>query len=103
LIEDATRTYARRRRALCEALAARGVTAAGKTGINIWVQVPDEAQAVGLLRDRGYAVAPGSLFRVSAPPGIRITISSLDESEAPALADAVAAAAHPSGTGAPSR
>lgn len=103
LIGEASRAYARRRRALCEALAARGLTATGKTGINVWVQVPDETRAVGLLRDGGYAVAPGSLFRVAAPPGIRITVSSLDEAEIPAVADAVAAAVHPSGLGAPSR
>jgi DNA-binding transcriptional MocR family regulator len=103
LVEEASRTYARRRRALCDALTARGVPAGGKTGINVWVPVPDEARAIGLLRDRGYAVAPGSLFRVAAPPGIRITISSLDESEVPALADAVAAAVRPSGPGVQSR
>lgn len=103
LISEASRAYARRRRALCEALAARGLTATAKTGINVWVRVSDETRAVGLLRDQGYAVAPGSLFRVAAPPGIRITISSLDESEIPAVADAVALAAHPSGLGVPAR
>jgi DNA-binding transcriptional MocR family regulator len=103
LIGEASRAYARRRRALCEALAARGLTATGKTGINVWVEVPDETRAVGLLRDRGYAVAPGSLFRVAAPPGIRITISSLEEAEVPVLADTVAAAVHPAGLGAPTR
>jgi DNA-binding transcriptional MocR family regulator len=103
LVAEASRTYAQRRRALCEALAARGLTATGKTGINVWVQVPDETRAVGLLRDHGYAVAPGSLFRVAAPPGIRVTISALDESEIPAVADAVADAVHPSGPGVPSR
>jgi DNA-binding transcriptional MocR family regulator len=103
LVQEASRAYAQRRRALCDALTARGLAATGKTGINVWVRVSDETRAVGLLRDRGYAVAPGSLFRVSAPPGIRITISSLDESEIPALADAVAGAAHPSGMGVPSR
>ncbi|MFI6073005.1 aminotransferase class I/II-fold pyridoxal phosphate-dependent enzyme [Actinoplanes sp. NPDC051343] len=103
LIAEASRAYLQRRRALCEALAARGLTATGKTGINVWVPVPDETRAVGLLRDRGYAVAPGSLFRVAAPPGIRVTISSLDESEIPAVADAVASAVHPSGLGVPSR
>jgi len=103
LIGEASRAYGRRRRALCAALAERGLTATGKTGINVWVKVSDETRAVGLLRDQGYAVAPGSLFRVSAPPGIRITISSLDEAEIPPLADAVAVAARPSGLGVPSR
>ena len=95
--------YAQRRQALRDALSAHGLRAEGITGINVWVHVPDETHTVGLLRDRGYAVAPGSLFRVAAPPGIRITISPLDESSIPALADAVAAAVHPAGIGAPSR
>jgi DNA-binding transcriptional MocR family regulator len=102
-VEAAARAYARRRQVLRDALSARGLPAGGTTGINVWVPVPDETRTVGLLRDRGYAVAPGSLFRVAAPPGIRITISPLDESGIPALADAVAAAVHPSGIGAPSR
>ena len=39
---------------------ARGVTAHGRSGINVWVPVADETFAVTRLRDAGYAVAPGS-------------------------------------------
>jgi DNA-binding transcriptional MocR family regulator len=95
--------YARRRQALRDALEARGLPAEGATGINVWVRVPDETRTVGLLRDAGYAVAPGSLFRLAAPPGIRITVSPLHEAAIPALADAVAAAVHPAAIGTPSR
>jgi DNA-binding transcriptional MocR family regulator len=102
-VAAAAAAYGRRRRALCEELTARGLTAEGATGINVWVPVPDETRAVGLLRDAGYAVAPGSLFRVATPPGIRITVSSLDDADLPALADAVAAAILPSGVGPPAR
>ena len=45
----------------------RGVPATGRTGINVWVPVADETRAVTALRDAGYAVAPGSLYR-PAPP-----------------------------------
>jgi hypothetical protein len=45
------------------------------------------------LRDAGYVVAPGSLYRLASGQGIRITVSPLDEADLPALADAVAAAA----------
>jgi DNA-binding transcriptional MocR family regulator len=79
------------------------VAAEGKTGINVWIPVEDETRTVGLLRDAGYAVAPGSRFRITAPPGIRITISALDQADIPALADAVAAAVDPSGPSAPTR
>jgi DNA-binding transcriptional MocR family regulator len=95
--------YARRRRDLCAALAARGVAARGATGINVWVPVMDETRAVAVLRDAGYAVAPGSLFRIASAPGVRITVSPLDDAGIPALADAIAAAAHPIAVAVPSR
>ena len=102
-IAAAAAAYASRRRALRDALLARGVPASGDTGINLWVRVPDETRTVGLLREAGYAVAPGSLFRVSSPPGIRISIGPLDLDDVPALADAVAAAVHPATLGVPVR
>jgi DNA-binding transcriptional MocR family regulator len=91
--------YDRRRRGLIGALRARGLAAHGVTGINVWVEVPDETRTVGLLRDAGYAVAAGSLFRIGARPGIRITISVLDRADLEPLADAVAAAVHLTGVG----
>ena len=102
-VSGAARSYGRRRRALRDELVARGVEAEGTTGINLWVRVADETRTVGLLRDAGYAVAPGSQFRIAAPPGIRITVSPLAEADLPALADAVAAAVHPAGLVAPTR
>jgi DNA-binding transcriptional MocR family regulator len=95
--------YARRRRALCAALTGHGLVAYGATGINVWVPVPDETRAVAVLRDAGYAVAPGAQFRIASGPGIRITVSPLDEPDIPALAEAVAAAVHPLAAAAPSR
>ncbi|GIM89417.1 aminotransferase class I/II-fold pyridoxal phosphate-dependent enzyme [Paractinoplanes toevensis] len=102
-VSGAAAGYARRRRALCDALSARGLMAAGATGINTWVRVPDETRTIGLLRDAGYAVAPGSLFRIASPPGIRITISPLDDEDIRPLAAAVAAAAAPVGLPSPAR
>jgi DNA-binding transcriptional MocR family regulator len=103
LVRDAAIGYARRRRSLCDALQERGLTAEAATGINTWVRVPDETRTIGLLRDAGYAVAPGSIFRINTPPGVRITISPLDDDDIPPLADAVAAAVHPAGLQAPAR
>jgi DNA-binding transcriptional MocR family regulator len=91
-IAAAGESYRRRRTALREALAARGLAGHGRTGINVWVPVPDETRAVAALRETGYAVAPGALFRLASGPGIRITVSPLDDADLPALADAVAAA-----------
>ncbi|MFE1754369.1 aminotransferase class I/II-fold pyridoxal phosphate-dependent enzyme [Streptomyces anandii] len=87
--------YRERREALIGALAQRGVTAHGPSGMNVWVPVPDETGAVARLLHAGWAVAPGARFRVSAPPGIRITVSTLDEQETGRLADAVASALGP--------
>lgn len=84
--------YGSRRDALIAALTARGVRARGRSGLNVWVPVPDETGAVTRLLQAGWAVAPGARFRVESPPGIRITVSTLAQDEIDALADAVAAA-----------
>jgi DNA-binding transcriptional MocR family regulator len=102
-IAAAADSYRHRRLALRDALSQRGLRAHGRTGINVWVPVPDETRAVGALRDAGYAVAPGSLHRIATPPGIRITVSPLAAADIGPLADAVAAAVHPGPPAAPSR
>ncbi|NEC78707.1 GntR family transcriptional regulator, partial [Streptomyces sp. SID7958] len=43
----------------------------------------------------GWAVAPGARFRSDAPPGIRITVSTLTADEAEPVAQAVATALEP--------
>jgi DNA-binding transcriptional MocR family regulator len=88
-IERARDSYARRRTALRTALAERGLASAGKTGLNVWLPVPDETVAVARLRDSGYAVAPGSLFRLATPPAVRITVSPLSDPDIEPLADAL--------------
>ncbi len=88
--------YGRRRELLIGALAERGVAAHGRSGMNVWVPVPDETGVVASLLHAGWAVAPGARFRLNAPPGIRITVSTLREGEeAERLADAVAASLRP--------
>ena len=64
----------------------------GRTGINVWIPVPEEAGAVAALRDLGYAVAPGSLFRLASPPGLRVSIGALLMSDVDRVAEAVATA-----------
>lgn len=87
--------YRARRELLLGALAERGVEAHGASGMNVWVPVPDETGVVARLLHAGWAVAPGARFRMSAPPGVRITVSTLGAAEAGPLADAVAAALGP--------
>jgi DNA-binding transcriptional MocR family regulator len=88
-VAGARDSYERRREALRTELVALGVPARGRTGINVWVPVPDETRAVTSLRDAGYAVAPGSLYRLATGPGIRITVSPLDDVDIEPLANAV--------------
>ncbi|MQS37277.1 aminotransferase class I/II-fold pyridoxal phosphate-dependent enzyme [Streptomyces katsurahamanus] len=89
------RSYGARRDALIEALAGHGVEAHGRSGMNVWVPVPDETGAVARLLHAGWAVAPGARFRMSAPPGVRVTVSGLAAEDIPRIADAIASAAGP--------
>lgn len=100
LVAAAERRYADARQALRTALTVRGVTAHGRSGLNVWVPVPDETVAVTRLLGAGWAAAPGARFRIGTPPGIRITVAGLSAADIAALADAVAGAVH--GTGRPS-
>jgi DNA-binding transcriptional MocR family regulator len=95
LVARAAASYAQRREALLAALRSLGVPAHGRTGINVWVPVADETAAITRLRDDGYAVAPGSLYRIASPPGLRITVSPLDRDQIEPLADAVRRAVAP--------
>ncbi|MEU9478532.1 aminotransferase class I/II-fold pyridoxal phosphate-dependent enzyme [Streptomyces sp. NPDC048191] len=90
------KAYGSRRDALVDALAERGVAAHGRSGMNVWVPVPDETGAVARLLQSGWAVAPGARFRLNSGPAIRITVSGLTEGDLASLADAVAAAVRPS-------
>jgi DNA-binding transcriptional MocR family regulator len=94
-LRKATATYAARRQAMTGALADRGVPAHGRSGLNVWVPVPDETGAVARLLTAGWVVAPGSRFRLASGPGVRITVAELDPAEISRLADAVAAAVRP--------
>lgn len=86
--------YRSRREGLILALAERGIPAYGRSGLNVWIPVREEALAVGALLEAGYLVMAGERFRVQTPPGIRITISTLTAGETERIADALAATEH---------
>ncbi|MEU1376133.1 aminotransferase class I/II-fold pyridoxal phosphate-dependent enzyme [Streptomyces triculaminicus] len=88
-------SYGRRRDALLAALRERGIVAHGRSGVNVWLPVPDETGAVARLLQAGWAVAPGARFRLDSPPGVRITVSSLSPDEIGTVADALASATVP--------
>jgi DNA-binding transcriptional MocR family regulator len=95
LAEQAATVYAGRRRRLIEALAAEGVEATGRSGLNVYVPVPDEDAAVRSLLSAGWAVGAGARHRLTSPPAIRVTASTLKPDEADRLARDIAAAVRP--------
>ena len=92
LIRKAEQRYAATRTRLRTALADRGVPAFGRSGLNLWIPVPDETVAITRLLGVGWAAAPGTRFRIRTGPGMRITIADLEADEIDPLADAVAGA-----------
>jgi DNA-binding transcriptional MocR family regulator len=78
----AAAAYQRRRHALIAALAAHGIAATGRSGLNVWVPVREEAAAVAHLAGAGWAVRAGERYRLKSPPAIRVTAATLQETEA---------------------
>jgi DNA-binding transcriptional MocR family regulator len=98
LLDRAAATYARRRDALIGALGAVGLDASGRSGLNVWVPVPEEGAVVAGMQRAGWAVRAGEPFRLSAGPAIRITTASLDPMIAGRVASDLAALLAPSAT-----
>jgi DNA-binding transcriptional MocR family regulator len=97
-VAQAGAVYARRRVALVDALAGRGIAASGATGLNVWVPVPDEDATIAALAGRGWAVAGGERFRLRSPPAVRITTAALAPAAARRLAADLAAVLGSPGT-----
>jgi len=82
----ASEMYTTRRSELIAALARHGISARGRSGLNVWVSVPEEVGIVTSLATAGWAVRGGERYRLKSPPAVRITISTLQVSEATQLA-----------------
>ncbi|WP_017621372.1 aminotransferase class I/II-fold pyridoxal phosphate-dependent enzyme [Nocardiopsis gilva] len=95
--ERAGRAYGERRAALIRELERHGLSGRGRSGVNVWVEVPDEARTVAGLLARRWSCTPGRRFRLDSSPGIRVTISALDAQDMATLAADIAAAARPGG------
>ncbi len=89
LVARAGGIYTERRAALVAALHGYGITAYGDSGLGVWVPLEEEVAAVQQLLERGWAVSPGERYRSEAPPGIRITTTTLEPGEAARLAAAL--------------
>jgi DNA-binding transcriptional MocR family regulator len=82
LLQRAADTYAERRRALIEALAEHGIEARGRSGLNVWVPVAEEAAVVNAMTAKGWAVRAGESYRIKSAPAVRVTISTLTAEDA---------------------
>jgi DNA-binding transcriptional MocR family regulator len=96
-LRRAADTYTERRQALLGALGRHGIHAYGRSGMNVWVPVPEEQAVVRALLDAGWAVAAGERYRRQTRPGLRITVSTLVPAEAEELAAALARVFRPAG------
>jgi DNA-binding transcriptional MocR family regulator len=86
--------YARRRTRLQNALHARGMKTTGADGINLWVPVSDEADALVSLAAAGIGVAPGAPFFICSPSPAHIRVTcGLLENRVDEVGDAIAEAA----------
>jgi DNA-binding transcriptional MocR family regulator len=90
-LEDAENVYAARRLMLLEALAAHGIAAHGRSGLNVLVPVVEESPVVGPLLQRGWAVIGLDRWRLKSPPAVRITTATLRPDEAEQFAADLAA------------
>ncbi|HEX9260168.1 MAG TPA: aminotransferase class I/II-fold pyridoxal phosphate-dependent enzyme [Acidimicrobiales bacterium] len=94
-VASARDIYAQRRAAAVAALRERGVRTTGNDGINLWVEVADEQNALVTLAARGIGAAPGTPFEVAslAASHLRVTIGLVRERFADVADDLARAAA----------
>jgi DNA-binding transcriptional MocR family regulator len=97
LLARAAATYTERREAFLAALAARGLAAHGRSGLNVWVPVAEEVGTVQGLLARGWCVRGGERYRIRTGPAIRVTVAALPPPDAERLAADNAAVVRGSG------
>lgn len=91
----AAETYTARRTALINALKEHGSAAHGRSGLNVWIPVREEGSVVTSLSAAGWAVRGGERYRLKSPPAIRVTIATLQPTEAVRLAEDIARSLQP--------
>jgi DNA-binding transcriptional MocR family regulator len=89
---EAARAYSASREGLVDALAQRGLPAQGRSGLNVWIPVREEAATVQAMAAAGWAVRAGEPYRIHSGPAVRITVSTLRPAEVPRVAAALAEA-----------
>lgn len=79
-------SYAARRQALVQALAAHQVVVPPGEGLHLWLPVADEAAAVQSLASRGWAVQAGTPLRLASAPAVRVSLGECKPLDMPRLA-----------------
>lgn len=96
LVARATTTYAARRTAFIDALAAHGIPAYGRSGVNVYIEVPEESTTAQALLTKGWALRTGEGYRLNTrQPFLRATTAALQVDDATRLADDLATALRP--------
>lgn len=93
-LRDTAESYAKRRSLVVERLAEHQVSSTGRSGLNVWIPTPHDTAAIEAARQAGFAIRLGGSYCIANQRAVRITISTLSDAEALAVADAVAAAHH---------
>jgi DNA-binding transcriptional MocR family regulator len=91
LRQVARETYAARRNALVEALAAHAIVGTGDSGLNVYVRVPDERRVAEHLARSGWLVGTGACHG-GREDALRLTVAALPATDAKQLAEHVAEA-----------
>jgi DNA-binding transcriptional MocR family regulator len=95
LFARAKAAYSSRRDSLVDELMKRAIPAVGRSGLNVWIEVAEEAETMRALMQAGWAVAPGERYRIETHPALRVTSAALREGEAAAFADDLAVILQP--------
>jgi DNA-binding transcriptional MocR family regulator len=95
LLQKAADAYATRRRVLIETLAEYGIEARGRSGLNVWIPVAEEAGVANAMAAKGWAIRAGECYRIRSAPGVRVTVSTLTTEDARRIAADLAEAIRP--------
>jgi DNA-binding transcriptional MocR family regulator len=95
IMRTAAETYARRREALIEELKKYGIEGRGRSGLNVWIPVAEEAAVVHAMAGKGWAIRAGECYRLRSATGIRVTVSTMTRDESRRFAADLAAAIRP--------
>ena len=81
LVQHAEKTYSQRRERLIRRLTEVGVPAFGRSGLNVYVPVSEEAAIIRKMSDRGWSVQSGEAYRINSGPFVRLTMAALSDEQ----------------------